>query len=71
MITTADRVLADPLFTRVRFDVLIADNAPWISPPALLGAAGLVRERIVLTGDQRDIAGAGRWKINEVAETQG
>src|SRR4029079_15619702 len=56
VVTTADRVLADPLFNRVRFDVLIADNAPWISVPSLLGAAGLVRERIVLTGDQRVIA---------------
>ena len=67
VITTADRVLADPLFSRVRFDVLIADNAPWISLPGLLGAAGLVRERIVVTGDQRDIAAAGRWKMNEMA----
>jgi hypothetical protein len=67
VITTADRVLADPLFTRVRFDVLIADAAPWISPRALLGAAGLARERIVLTGDQRDIATAGRWKLDEMA----
>jgi len=67
VITTADRVLADPLFSRVRFDVLIADNAPWISVPGLLGAAGLVRERIVLTGDQRDIATAGRWQMDEMA----
>ena len=70
VITTADRVLADPLFSRVRFDVLIADNAPWISVPSLLGAAGLVRERIVLTGDQRDIARAGRWQMDEMAWSQ-
>jgi len=70
VITTADRVLADPLFNRVRFDVLIADNAPWISVPSLLGAAGLVRERIVLTGDQRDIARAGRWQMDEMAWSQ-
>ena len=70
VITTADRVLADPLFTRVRFDVLIADNAPWISPPALLGAAGLVRERIILTGDLGDITKAGRWRIDEMAESR-
>jgi hypothetical protein len=69
VITTADRVLADPLFSRVRFDVLIADNAPWIAPPSLLGAAGLVRERIVLTGDQRDIATAGRWRTDEPARS--
>ena len=70
VITTADRVLADPLFSRVRFDVLIADNAPWISVPGLLGAAGLVRERIVLTGDQRDIATVGRWQMDEMAWSQ-
>src|SRR5262245_35650879 len=70
VITTAGRVLADPLFRRVRFDVLIADNAPWIWAPALLGAAGLVRERIVLTGDQRDIETAGLWKSTEMAATR-
>ena len=70
VITTADRVLADPLFTRVRFDVLIADNAPWISPPALFGAAGLVRERIILTGNLGDITKAGRWRIDEMAESR-
>ena len=67
VVTTAERVLGDPLFSRVRFDVLIADNAPWISASALLGAAGLVRERIVLTGDQRDIATAGLWKSADFA----
>ena len=67
VITTAERVLADPLFRRVRFDVLIADNAPWNWAPALLGAAGLVREQIVLTGDQRDIETAGLWKSTEMA----
>jgi hypothetical protein len=69
VITTADRVLVDPLFSRVRFDVLIADNAPWISPRSLLGAAGLVRERIILSGDHRDIAAAARWKTDEMART--
>jgi hypothetical protein len=63
VITTAERVLSDPLFSRVRFDILIADNAPWISPLPLVAAAALVRERIVLTGDQRDIASAGRWQL--------
>jgi hypothetical protein len=70
VVTTADRVLGDPLFSRVRFDVLIAENAPWISPHALLGAAGLVRERIVLTGDQRDISTAGVWKTVQTAGSQ-
>jgi hypothetical protein len=70
VITTAERVLADPLFRRVRFDVLIADNAPWIWAPALLGAAGLIRERVVVTGNQPDIETAGLWKSTEVAATR-
>lgn len=70
VITTAERVLADPLFRRVRFDVLIADNAPWIWAPALLGAAGLILERVVLTGNQRDIETAGLWKSTEMAATR-
>jgi hypothetical protein len=40
---------------------LIADEAPWIPAAYLLAAAGLVRERIVLSGDQRDIAKAKQW----------
>lgn len=61
VITTASRVLNDPLFSRVRFDVLIADEAPWIAAAPLLGAAGLVHERIIISGDRRDIAPAGLW----------
>ncbi len=59
--TAAARVASDPLFAKVRFDVLIADEAPWIPAAYLLAAAGLVRERIVLSGDQRDIAKAKQW----------
>ncbi|MBA5868382.1 MAG: hypothetical protein GDA67_16960 [Nitrospira sp. CR1.3] len=66
VITTAARVLGDPLFSLVRFDVLIADNAPWIPAAELLGSAGLVRERVVLTGDPSDIAAAGLWNSPEV-----
>lgn len=65
VVTTASRVLSDPLFSRVRFDVLIADEAPWIPAAPLLAAAGLVRERIVISGDQRDIAVAGLWASRE------
>ena len=65
VVTTASRVLSDPLFSRVRFDVLIADEAPWIPAALLLAAAGLVRERIVISGDQRDIAAAGLWASRE------
>jgi chromosome segregation ATPase len=61
VVTTASRVLNDPLFSRIRFDVLIADEAPWIAAASLLGAAGLVHERIVISGDQRDITSAGQW----------
>jgi hypothetical protein len=60
--TTAARVASDPLFSKVRFDVLIADEAPWIPAAYLLAAAGLVRERIVLSGDQRDIAASKAWE---------
>ncbi len=59
--TTAARVAADPLFGKVRFDVLIADEAPWIPAAYLLAAAGLVRERIVLSGDTKDIATTKQW----------
>lgn len=65
LVTTASRVLTDPLFSRVRFDVLIADEAPWIAAAPLLGAAGLVRERIVISGDRRDIVAAGLWTPRE------
>ncbi|MGH7253330.1 MAG: AAA domain-containing protein, partial [Nitrospiraceae bacterium] len=59
--TTAARVVSDPLFARVRFDVLIVDEAPFIPTPFLMAAAGLVRERIVLFGDPRDIPVAQAW----------
>ncbi len=60
--TTAARVAADPLFGKVRFDVLLADEAPWIPAAYLLAAAGLVRERLVLSGDIRDIAASKSWE---------
>jgi len=65
VVTTASRVLNDPLFSRVQFDILIADEAPWISAANLLGAAGLVRERIVISGDRRDIEEARLWAPRE------
>ena len=40
IVTTAARVAADPLFRKVRFDVLIAEEAPRIPSPFLLAAAG-------------------------------
>jgi len=65
--TTAGRVVSDPLFGRVRFDVLVADEAPLIAAPFLLAAAGLVRERIVLSGDPRDVERAAAWDQPEPA----
>jgi hypothetical protein len=60
------RVASDPLFSRARFDVLIADEAPWIAPAPLLAAAGLARQRIILSGDPRDSA-AGCWQLKGAA----
>lgn len=61
VITTGARVASDPLFERVRFDVLLVDEAARVPAPFLLAAAGLVRERIVLSADQREIPDAGPW----------
>ena len=63
IVTTAARGAADPLFGKVRFDVLIADEAPRIRTPFLLAAAGLVRERIVLSGDVREVTPQGPWTL--------
>jgi hypothetical protein len=69
VVTTAARVLIDPLFAKVRFDVLIADQAPLIPAPYLLAAAGLVRERIILTGDPRDLPTDQPWRlVDQMAE---
>ena len=66
--TTASRVLTDPIFKRVRFDVAIIDNAPKIPAPCLLGASGLIRDRIILTGNSQDLR---PWKIPEAQKTFG
>ncbi len=63
---TPTRVASDPLFSRVRFDVLVVDEAPRISVPSLLAAAGLVRERIIVSGDPQDIR-AGQWAVPQTA----
>ena len=60
---TPTRVATDPLFSRVRFDVLMVDEAPQIAVPSLLAAAGLVRERIIVSGDPRDVTAAGQWVV--------
>ena len=70
VITTAARVLGDPLFSRVRFDVLIAEDARKIPPLSLLGAACLVHERIVLTGDVRETGTMDLWGATETIGTE-
>ena len=60
---TPTRVASDPLFSRVRFDVLMVDEAPRIAAPSLLASAGLVRERIIVSGDPREIASIGQWAM--------
>ena len=64
---TPTRVASDPLFSRVRFDVLMVDEAPRIAAPSLLAAAGLVRERIIVSGDLREIASVGQWAMPQSA----
>ncbi len=54
--TTPGRILIDSLFQRVRFDVLVAEDAPQIPAPFLLGAAGLIRERIIISGNTQDLS---------------
>ena len=67
---TPGRVMTDPLFQRLRFDVLIADDAPNIPAPLLLGVAGLIREQIIIAGDTRDLRGpTKRWR-QECVETE-
>lgn len=61
VVTTAARAASDPLFTRVRFDVLMVHDAPFISAPFLLAAACLARERIILSGDTRDLPTPDLW----------
>jgi hypothetical protein len=67
VMATPTRIASDPLFSRVRFDVLMVDEATRIAAPALLAAAGLVRERIIVSGDPREIASAGCWTLKEMA----
>lgn len=60
---TPARVITDPLFTRIRFDALIAEDALNVPAPFLLGVSGLIREQIIIAGDTRDLQGThGRWR---------
>ena len=62
VITSAARVSSDALFNRLRFDVLLVDEAPLVPACHLLAAAGLVKERIILSGNQEDLADSSAWK---------
>jgi hypothetical protein len=64
LVTTGGRVLTDPLFKRVRFDVLMVDEAPRMSACLLVAAAGIVRERIILSGDVREVRAGGPWSLS-------
>ncbi|HBP88140.1 MAG TPA: hypothetical protein DD706_10645 [Nitrospiraceae bacterium] len=69
MASTPGRILTDPLFRKVPYDLLIIDNAPRIPASLLLAATGTIRERIILSGDTTDLlpgesgkpASPGRW----------
>lgn len=60
MATTPGRVLTDPLFRKVPYDILIVDDAPRIPTPLLLATSGLIRERIILSGNTNDLITEGR-----------
>ena len=66
VVATPTRIASDPLFSRVRFDVLMVDEAARIAASALLAAAGLVRERIIVSGDPGEILTAALWTIKEL-----
>ena len=59
---TAARAASDTLFGKVRFDVLVVDEAPWVPAAFVLGVAPLVRERIVLSGNPSEFALSQAWQ---------
>lgn len=59
---TAARAMSDPLFGKVRFDVLVLVEPAWLPVAFVLGIAALVRERLVLNGDLRDFAVTRAWQ---------
>lgn len=61
IVATAARVASDTLFSKVRFDVMLIDEAPFIPAPYLLTAAALIREKIVLSGSTHDIPSPDVW----------
>ncbi|MBA3966972.1 MAG: hypothetical protein H0X47_14610 [Nitrospirales bacterium] len=69
MTCTPGRILTDPLFRKVPYDLLVIDDAPRIPASLLLAATGTIRERIILSGDTSDLlpgepgtpSSPGRW----------
>ncbi len=55
MATTPGRIMTDPLFRKVPYDLLIVDDAPRIPAPLLLATSGLTRERIILSGNMKEL----------------
>ena len=55
MATTPGRIMTDPLFRKVPYDLLIVEDAPRIPAPVLLGVTGTIRERIILSGNPSDL----------------
>ncbi len=66
MATTPGKVLSDPLFRKVPYDILVVEDAPHISAPLILAAAGLIRERIILSGDTTDLRQAPEGSTNAI-----
>jgi hypothetical protein len=52
---TATRVVGDSIFQNIRYDVLLVDEAPRVPLALLFACACMVRERIVLFGDAREL----------------
>lgn len=61
VVTTAARVVSEPLFKKVRFDALVIDEAPFIPAAYLMAAAALTREKIVVSGNTIDIPSSDVW----------
>ncbi len=55
MATTPGKILSDPLFKKVPYDLLVVEEAPRIPAPLIFIAAGLIRERIILSGDMANL----------------
>jgi hypothetical protein len=52
---TAHRVATDTIFTPLRYDALVVDEAPRIALPLLFICACMTRERIVLSGNIQEL----------------